>query len=107
LKLSFDAHYDLVSIHPFGDGNGRTSRLLMNFIQHYHQLPIAPVFREDRADYIEAMTQSREEKSMEPFYEFMGGQYLKYLKSEIAKYQSRQNEGISKDKSGEDYSLVF
>ncbi len=30
LNLSFDAHLNLVSIHPFYDGNGRTSRLLMN-----------------------------------------------------------------------------
>src|SRR5690606_5465658 len=36
LHLSFDAHFDLVSIHPFYDGNGRTSRLLMNYIQAYY-----------------------------------------------------------------------
>ena len=30
LNIAFDAHFDLVSIHPFYDGNGRTSRLLMN-----------------------------------------------------------------------------
>jgi Fic family protein len=35
LLLSFDAHFDLVTIHPFYNGNGRTSRLLMNFIQLY------------------------------------------------------------------------
>jgi Fic family protein len=33
LNLSFDVHYHLVAIHPFYDDNGRTSRLLMNFIQ--------------------------------------------------------------------------
>lgn len=32
LKLSADLHYNLVNIHPFGDGNGRTSRLMMNYI---------------------------------------------------------------------------
>ena len=32
LNLSFDAHFNLVSIHPFYDGNGRTSRLIMNLI---------------------------------------------------------------------------
>jgi len=36
LKLSSDFHYNLVNIHPFGDGNGRTSRIMMNYIQLYH-----------------------------------------------------------------------
>lgn len=31
-QLSFDAHFYLVTIHPWFDGNGRTSRLLMNYI---------------------------------------------------------------------------
>jgi Fic family protein len=31
-NLSFDAHYNLVSIHPWADGNGRMSRLLMNWL---------------------------------------------------------------------------
>jgi len=29
---SFKAHFDLAAIHPFGDGNGRTARLLMNLM---------------------------------------------------------------------------
>ena len=32
-ELSFEAHYRLVSIRPWADGNGRMSRLLMNMIQ--------------------------------------------------------------------------
>ena len=32
-RLSFEAHFRLVTIHPWVDGNGRTTRLLMNIIQ--------------------------------------------------------------------------
>ena len=46
LTLSADIHYNLVNIHPFGDGNGRTSRLMMNYIQMYHQEPIIKIFTE-------------------------------------------------------------
>ena len=37
--LSFWAHFELVSIHPWADGNGRTCRLLMNLLQwEYHRI---------------------------------------------------------------------
>lgn len=31
-ELSFNAHLNLVTVHPWVDGNGRTARLLMNYI---------------------------------------------------------------------------
>jgi len=54
LKLAADIHYDFVYIHPFGDGNGRASRLLMNYIQLYHNEPLIKIFTEDRTEYIDA-----------------------------------------------------
>lgn len=37
-ELSFNAHLNLVTIHPWVDGNGRTARLLMNYIQFCYHL---------------------------------------------------------------------
>lgn len=40
-ELSFNAHLNLVTIHPWVDGNGRAARLLMNYIQFcYHLFPL-------------------------------------------------------------------
>lgn len=104
LKLSFDAHFDLVSIHPFYDGNGRTSRLLMNYLQLLFHLPMAIVFKEDKAEYFDALIQTRKEKGLKKFRDFMNSQYEKYLNFEIAKAMDLNNN--KKDK-GSNYSFVF
>lgn len=82
-ELAFKVHFDLVSIHPFGDGNGPSSRLLMNYIQSFFGLPLSVVFSQDRIRYINALEQARKEEDIEPFYNFMFGQYAKFLNQEI------------------------
>ncbi len=94
IKLSFDAHYYFVSIHPFADGNGRTSRLLMNFIQAYHNKPLSIVYTEDKKDYIEALKKTRETEKIAVFREFMCSQYVKYLSEELEKFK-KQDRNIS------------
>ena len=54
-NLSFEAHYRLVTIHPWADGNGRMARLVMNHIQFEFGLLPAKVLKEDRGDYINAL----------------------------------------------------
>ncbi len=50
--LSFEAHYRLVTIHPWADGNGRMARLIMNYIQFEFGLIPTKVLKEDKGDYI-------------------------------------------------------
>jgi Fic family protein len=80
---AFDAHFDLVSIHPFADGNGRVSRLLMNYILSYHRQPLAILFNEDKSDYYNALETSREQEDRQPFRDFMLSQQIKYIKREL------------------------
>ena len=87
-ELAFLAHYQLVTIHPFVDGNGRSSRLLMNYIQAFHQLPMTVVFVEDRREYIEAIISTRKSENIQFFLDFMFSQHLKFLKLEIQKMKS-------------------
>jgi Fic family protein len=58
--LSFWAHYELVTIHPWADGNGRTCRLLMNLLQWEFDVLPTKVLKEDKAEYIQALIDTRE-----------------------------------------------
>lgn len=84
LELAFEAHQRLVSIHPFNDGNGRTSRLLMNYVQRYYGQPLTIVFREDRLTYFEALEQSRVAEDLGVFMDFMRGQHGKSLTYQLS-----------------------
>jgi len=103
LYLSFDAHFDLVSIHSFYDGNGRTARLLMNFIQSYFSLPLGIVFKEDKSEYFDALEASRKDESLSPFRTFMLNQFQKFISNEIEGFQSIKKE----PNKGKGYSFVF
>jgi Fic family protein len=102
INLSFDAHYNLVSIHPFYDGNGRTSRLLMNYIQAYYNLPLAIVHAEAKAEYIEALIATRENDDITIFRKFMENEYSQLLNSEIKNFEE-----IDKPGKGKGFTLLF
>ena len=92
LKLAADIHYNFVNIHPFGDGNGRVSRLLMNYIQLYHNESLIKIFTEDRIEYIDALNETEENENIELFREFIGKQQTKFLNAEIDKHKKLKKE---------------
>jgi Fic family protein len=94
-ELSFNAHLNLVTIHPWVDGNGRTARLLMNYIQFYYHLFPAKIFKEDRVDYILSLEQSQDEEVNQPFLAFMAVQLKKSLLLEIEKYNASRKKNFS------------
>lgn len=94
-ELSFNAHLNLVTIHPWVDGNGRTARLLMNYIQFCHNLFPTKVFIEDREEYILSLRQSQEEENNRYFLDFMFDQLKKSLLLEIEKFNTSQKKGFS------------
>lgn len=94
-ELSFNAHLNLVTIHPWIDGNGRTARLLMNYIQFCYNLFSTKIFKEDREEYISALRQSQEEETNQSFLGFMAGQLKKSLSLEIERFKTSQKKGFS------------
>ena len=86
-KLSFIAHLRLVTIHPWVDGNGRMSRLIMNHLQHEFGLVPSKVLKENKGDYIEALKKSQEEESEVPFLNFMFEEHARNLQKEIENYK--------------------
>jgi Fic family protein len=52
------AHFRLVHIHPFVDGNGRTARLLTNLVLIREGYPTAVIRRDRRLDYYDALDQA-------------------------------------------------
>jgi Fic family protein len=52
---AFEAHRNLVNIHPFNDGNGRTARLLMNLMLIRGAYPPIAIRPEDRPAYLAAL----------------------------------------------------
>uniref|UniRef100_A0A3P9QEN6 Protein adenylyltransferase FICD n=1 Tax=Poecilia reticulata TaxID=8081 RepID=A0A3P9QEN6_POERE len=64
------AHYKLVYIHPFVDGNGRTSRLLMNLVLMQARYPPITIRKEQRAEYY-ATLNTANEGDVRPFIRFI------------------------------------
>ena len=89
--LSFDAHYQLVTIHPWADGNGRMARLVMNHLQYEFGLVPTKILKEDKAEYIQSLVDAREEDSLVPFREFMLLEHIRNLNHEIEAYKQSLN----------------
>ena len=64
-------HAEFVRIHPFIDGNGRTSRLIMNYqLMGSEFLPVS-IAKENRLDYYNALEEYAVNKNLVPFTEFI------------------------------------
>ncbi len=84
VELAALVHLKLVTIHPFADGNGRLSRLMMNFVLNKHGFPMLNIPYEKRAGYYSSLERSQIRKDITVFLQWFFKRYLKehtkYLK---------------------------
>ncbi len=84
--LAADMHERLVSVHPFIDGNGRTSRLVMNLILLRHGFTIANLKGdvESRLRYYRALEAVQVDNEPEHFYHLVCDAVEESLKAHLA-----------------------
>ena len=71
IELAAWTHAEFVRIHPFIDGNGRTSRLLMNYQLMLHNFLPVSVDKETRLDYYNALERYAADGDLEQFANFV------------------------------------
>ncbi len=68
--LATEFHYRYIRIHPFDDGNGRTARILMNFILMQFGYPPVIIKTNDKENYFTVLRQA-DAGLIEPFVEYI------------------------------------
>ena len=94
IELAAWTHAEFVKIHPFVDGNGRTSRLIMNYQLMIHGfLPIS-IAKESRLDYFEVLESYAVEADLKPFVDFIAALEAQRLNLYIRAIEQQQQENF-------------
>ncbi len=73
IELAAWTHAEFVKIHPFPDGNGRTSRLIMNYQLMANGFVPISIDKENRLEYFNALEAYAIEGNITPFAEMIAG----------------------------------
>ncbi|HII14786.1 MAG TPA: Fic family protein [Nanoarchaeota archaeon] len=85
VELAALVHLKFVTIHPFGDGNGRISRILMNFVLHKKGYPMLDIPYVGRDSYYNALQRAQVKKADSIFVVWVIKNYIKANKRYMPK----------------------
>ncbi len=77
VELAALVHLRFVTIHPFSDGNGRISRLMMNFVLNRHEYPMLIIKYADRGSYYASLENAQLGRSDRPFLKWLFRRYFR------------------------------
>jgi Fic family protein len=83
VELAARAHLKFETIHPFGNGNGRIGRIIMNFILHRNGYPMIDIRYLDRRGYYRALERSQMQKDEGVFVQWFFKRYAKQAAHEF------------------------
>jgi len=87
VELAALVHLKFVSIHPFSDGNGRISRLMMNFVLNKHKYPMLNIHYSNRDAYYTALERSQLNTKDYIFVQYMIKRYIKEYKKYLKNFK--------------------
>ena len=84
--LAADMHEKIVTVHPFIDGNGRTSRLIMNLVLLMNGFPIAIIKSDNdpRQAYYDALENVQTNNHSGNFYKLVLDAAIESIKTHIS-----------------------
>ena len=82
-------HAKFENIHPFADGNGRTGRLLMNYLLVIHAHPPVIIHEEDRKAYFDALEAWDAAQQLGPLVDFLKQQSVKTWAKQLARAERK------------------
>lgn len=85
VQLAALVHLKLVTIHPFADGNGRISRLMMNFVLYKYGYPMLNIPYERRTGYYNSLERSQTKQDDNKFLQWFFKQYITEHKRYLTK----------------------
>jgi len=77
IELASLAHLKFVTVHPFADGNGRISRLIMSSILNRNGFPMLNIAYQNRSSYYTALERSQTKRQDQIFMQWFFRRYVK------------------------------